>query len=225
MYKRVKIYLYKMEQAVQQQVMNAAKVVESMVDSELHRLDNMDQDELQIIRQQRLQQMKKQASRKEEWKQIGHGQYQELKDEKEFFDEQKKSERFICHFYRESTFRCKIIDKHLEILSRKHLESRFVKIDAERSLWLAQKLQVKVLPTIACIKDSKTKDFIVGFDDLGGTDEFPTEMLEWRLSISEMLDYSGEKPKMKTKSQNKIFGNGKSKNIRSNDDDSDDDDY
>ena len=205
--------------------MQAAKVVENMGDSELDRLENIDQDELQRIRQERMKEMKKQVVRKEEWKQIGHGKYEELKDEKEFFDEQKKSERFICHFYRESTFRCKIIDKHMEILSHKHVESRFVKIDAERSMWLAQRLKIKVLPTIACIKDSKTKDFIVGFDDLGGVDDFPTEMLEWRLGICEMLDHHGEKPVIRSKAQPKIFGfAGKGKNIRGNDDDSDDDD-
>lgn len=214
-----------MEQAVQNQVIQAAQVVENIVDKELERLDNLDSDELQKIRQNRMKEMKEQANRKEQWKQIGHGQYQELKDEKEFFDEQKKSERFVCHFYRESTFRCKIVDKHLEAIARKHIETRFVKIDAERSMWLAQRLKIKVLPTLACIRDSKTKDFIVGFDDLGGVDDFPTEMLEWRLGMSEMINYSGDKPKLKQKAQTKIFGfAGKSKNIRGNNDDSDDSD-
>ena len=171
--------------------------------------------------------MKKLANRKQEWLQIGHGKYEELKDEKEFFDEQKKSERFICHFYRESTFRCKIVDKHMEILAKKHVESRFVKIDAERSMWLAQRLKIKVLPTIVCILDSKTKDFIVGFDDLGGQDEFPTEMLEWRLSICEMVqNFQGDKPILKAKGQDKIFGYGKKKkSIKGGDEDSDDSDF
>lgn len=217
-----------MEQIVQQQVIQAAQTVEGIVDKELNRLENLDQDDLQKIRQERVKEMKKQANRREEWKVIGHGKYEELKDEKEFFDEQKRSQRFICHFYRESTFRCKIVDKHLDILSKKHIESRFVKIDAEKCMWLAQKLKIKVIPTIACIKDSKTKDFIVGFDDLGGIDDFPTEMLEWRLGICDMIDHSGDKPVVKTKASAKIFGfAGKSKNIRGNNEDSDDsdDDY
>ncbi|XP_066928883.1 uncharacterized protein [Clytia hemisphaerica] len=212
-----------MEQAVQQQIVQAAKVVESMVDKEMDRLDNLGGDDLQRIRQERLNEMKKMVERKEQWKQIGHGKYEELKDEKEFFEEQKKSERFVCHFYRESTFRCKIIDKHLDIVARKHIETRFVKIDAERSMWLAQRLKVKVLPTLACIKDSKTKDFIVGFDDLGGVDDFPTEMLEWRLGMADMINYNGDKPALKKKAQTRVFGfAGKSKNIR-DDGESDDD--
>ena len=31
------------------------------------------------------------------------------------------------------------------------------------------------------IKDSVTRGYIVGFTDLGNTDEFSTEMLAWRL--------------------------------------------
>lgn len=216
-----------MEAVIQQQVAGVAQVMEKMVDDEIQRLDNLDNDDLAAIRANRMKEMKKAAGRKDEWLQIGHGKYEELKDEKEFFEEQKKSERFICHFYRESTFRCKIIDKHLDILARKHVESRFVKIDAERAMWLAQRLKIKVLPTIACILNSKTRDYIVGFDDLGGVDEFPTEMLEWRLSISEMLNYNGDKPSLKGKPDEKVFGyvGRKTKGIQGNDDDSDDSDF
>ena len=172
--------------------------------------------------------MRNESKRKEEWLQIGHGKYEELQDEKEFFDEQKKSERFICHFYRESTFRCKIVNKHMEILAKKHVESRFVKIDAEKAMWLAQRLKINVLPTIACILNSKTKDYIVGFDDLGGVDDFPTEMLEWRLGACEMIYFSGEKPslgKSKPQPRDKVFGYvSKRRGIQGNDDESDDSD-
>lgn len=30
-----------------------------------------------------------------------------------------------------------------------------------------------------------------GFDDLGGRDDFPTEMLEWRLGCAAVINYSG----------------------------------
>ena len=39
-----------------------------------------------------------------------------------------------------------------------------------------------MLPTIALVKDAKTKDYIVGFADLGNNDEFPTDLLEWRIA-------------------------------------------
>lgn len=214
------------QQVVNQQLMNAANVVEKFVDSEITRLDNLDGDELEKIRQERLKELKRMENRKDEWITIGHGKYEELQDEKTFFDEQKKSERFICHFYRTATERCKIFDMHLDILAKKHIESRFVKIDAEKSMWLCKKLGVKVLPTIVCIKEQKTRDFIVGFDDLGGRDEFPTEMLAWRLGVSEMINHSGEKPELKKsgkKKESTIFGHVQKKNLRGHNYDGEDD--
>lgn len=33
--------------------------------------------------------------------------------------------------------------------------------------------------------------YIIGFDELGGRDDFSTEMLEWRLGCSGVIDYTG----------------------------------
>eukprot|EP00292_Cryptomonas_paramecium_P033788 CAMPEP_0113704382 /NCGR_PEP_ID=MMETSP0038_2-20120614/26486_1 /TAXON_ID=2898 /ORGANISM="Cryptomonas paramecium" /LENGTH=127 /DNA_ID=CAMNT_0000629153 /DNA_START=114 /DNA_END=497 /DNA_ORIENTATION=+ /assembly_acc=CAM_ASM_000170 len=88
--------------------------------------------------------------------------------------------------------RCKIVDKHLETLAPRHIESRFVRLDAEKSPFLVQKLRIVVLPTIALVRKGKVQDYIVGFDDLGGEDDFPTEVLEWRIACqgSIQVDYS-----------------------------------
>ena len=38
------------------------------------------------------------------------------------------------------------------------------------------------------IKESKTSGYIVGFTDLGNTDDFSTEMLEWRIAqVQELI--------------------------------------
>lgn len=102
----------------------------------------------------------------------------------------KKSPNIVVHFYRDSTERCKIVDKHLQILAKKHIEAKFCKVNAEKSPFLTQRLRIKVIPTVALIKDNKTKDYIVGFDDLGGRDDFSTEMLEWRIAQSGAIDYN-----------------------------------
>lgn len=39
-----------------------------------------------------------------------------------------------------------------------------------------------MIPTIGLVKENKTKDFIVGFTDLGNRDDFTTEVLEWRIA-------------------------------------------
>lgn len=98
----------------------------------------------------------------------------------------------MCHFYRDSTERCRIVDMHLKMLAGKHVEAKFCKVNAEKSPFLTQRLRIKVIPTIALIKDSKTKDFIVGFTDLGNCDDFSTDMLEWRIAQSGAIDYKGD---------------------------------
>ena len=53
------------------------------------------------------------------------------------------------------------MDKHLAILAKKHIETRFVKINAEKSPFLAEKLKIVVLPTLALIKNAKVDDYVV----------------------------------------------------------------
>ena len=57
--------------------------------------------------------MKKQQEKKQEWLKNGHGEYDEIAEEKNFFDVTRNSDNCVVHFYRDETFRCKIFDKHL----------------------------------------------------------------------------------------------------------------
>lgn len=180
----------KMEQIIQQRIVSAAAELESQLDNELNALDSMNSDELKSLRDQRINEMKNQAKKKQEWLQNGHGEYDELSGEKEFFELSKKSANIVAHFYRDATERCKIVDHHLKILSKQHIEAKFCKVNAENSPFLTQRLRIKVIPTIAIIKDSKTKDYIVGFTDLGNRDDFSTEMMEWRLAQSGVIEYN-----------------------------------
>ncbi|XP_071786754.1 thioredoxin domain-containing protein 9-like [Asterias amurensis] len=217
-----------MEQAVQQQILKAAEIVEDQVDAEIQRLETMDEDELEILRRKRLETMKKDQQLRQDWLAVGHGSYTELPDEKAFFNECKKSDSVVCHFYRDSAFRCKIVDKHLQILAPKHMETRFLKINVEKSPFLAERLKIVVIPTIALISGGQTKDYIVGFDELGGKDDFKTEMLEWRLGCARVIKYNGNLSEPPTagssKSKKSLLGPQKKKTIRGGmDDDSDSD--
>lgn len=81
----------------------------------------------------------------------GHGKYEEVADEKEFFEATKKSNNVVCLFYIQSNFRyvyclylllcasyytvyfrCKIVDKHFEKLAAKHFQTKFIHINAEK---------------------------------------------------------------------------------------------
>lgn len=181
-----------LEGALAQQMINATSVIENQLDAEIQKLENMDDDDMERMREKRLAALKKNADQKREWMSKGHGQYSEISNEKEFFDEAKKSKNMVCHFYRDSTFRCKIVDKHLSILAQKHVETKFIKISVDKCPFLVEKLKIKVLPTISLVTEGKTIDYIVGFDDLGGIDDFTTDMMEWRLGCAQVITYHGD---------------------------------
>uniref|UniRef100_A0A2P2HX91 Thioredoxin domain-containing protein 9-like n=1 Tax=Hirondellea gigas TaxID=1518452 RepID=A0A2P2HX91_9CRUS len=217
------------EDMIGQQLAAASQIIETQVDAEIERLDNLDGDELENIRKERMAAMRKRALKKNEWIANGHGEYRELSEEKEFFECSKKSENMVCHFYREGFERCRVVDKHFSLLARKHIETKFCKINAEKAPFLTGRLNIHVLPTIVIVKEGKTKDFIVGFTDLGNRDDFNTEMLEWRIARSDVIEYSGDLLQPPTANKPKktitMHDSRNKKTIRSGDDDSDDSDY
>ena len=87
----------------------AAEIVERQVDAQIEELDNLKDEDIENIRKKRLLEMKKMQAQKEEWLSTGHGKYDEIADEREFFDVCKKSKNVICHFYRNTTLLCKVI--------------------------------------------------------------------------------------------------------------------
>eukprot|EP00126_Sphaerothecum_destruens_P013631 Sdes_comp23330_c0_seq1m21600 len=179
-----------LSKALENQLLHAAEIVEQQVDSELNRLDHLDETDLESIRKNRIEQLKKQAKNRENWKSQGHGKYTEIDGEREFFNVSKQSSHAVYHFYRNSTWRCKILDRHLFELAEKHLECRFVKINAEKSPFLCERLKITVLPTLILVKDGLTCGKIIGFDSLGGNDNFKTFVLAKQLS--ELINYEGD---------------------------------
>ena len=75
----------------------------------------------------RMQQLKKQQDKKEQWRRRGHGEYQFLANEKEFFACMKGEDKMVCHFFR-SSLPCRIIDQHINKLCQQHLECKFAKV-------------------------------------------------------------------------------------------------
>jgi hypothetical protein len=47
----------------------------------------------------------------------------------------KGEERMVCHFYR-NTLPCQVLDKHLAVLAAKHLETKFIRVHAEKAPFL-----------------------------------------------------------------------------------------
>lgn len=180
------------QQALEQQLMHAAEVMEEQVDAEMKKMNELDEDDIEAIRQRRLKAMQRSHAAKQEFIAKGHGGYDELPSEKDFFDKIKDCKRAVVHFYRPTTLRCEIFDKHLAILAPKHVETRFVKLNAEKCPFLCERLSIRVIPTLLLIVDGKTQEKVVGFDQLGGHDDFSTDMLEWRLGVSKAINYRGD---------------------------------
>ncbi|XP_003367281.1 thioredoxin domain-containing protein 9, partial [Trichinella spiralis] len=190
----------KVQSELQHAVISA---LENEVDAELARLENLDDEVLQQYRQKRLQELKAEEKEREmtyvntsascfavqnepfpkcselnfNWRLCRHGEYTEV-SERELFDFGNRSKRFIVHFYRDSTMRCKILDKHLQLLAAKHIESKFCKLNVEKSDYIVKKLNIFVIPTLALFLHGKAVFYIRGFDEFGGTDDFTTETVE-----------------------------------------------
>mmetsp|Transcript_2404 Transcript_2404/g.4034 ORF Transcript_2404/g.4034 Transcript_2404/m.4034 type:complete len:211 (+) Transcript_2404:130-762(+) len=181
---------------VVQAVAAIASHMERNLDAELQKLDNLGDEDLDQIRADRMQAIRTRQHKSKEWLAKGHGEYTEVFTEQEFFKAMKGEEKMICHFFREN-WPCKVMDKHMAILSKRHIETKFIKINAEKSPFLTEKLKIWMLPTLALIKNEKVEDYVVGFRELGNQDDFETELLEQRLARSEIIDHDTQMMKPK----------------------------
>ena len=130
-----------------------------------------------------------------EWQRNGHGRMAIVGDQKEFFSYTKSSARVVCLFTRESNRRAfalaraaalsvallltlslspprrrhgKILTEHLSMLAQRHLEARFICVDAEKAPFITEKLNIWMLPTIVCLKDNKARQRVrVAHSELG----------------------------------------------------------
>lgn len=179
-----------------QQTLAMAQQTEKKLDAELRALSQLDTNDLEAIRRRRIEEMRQRAQKEVQWRSQGHLEYTELRDEKQWFEASKENERMVCHFYRGVTWRCEIVDRHLEALAKKHIETKFCKINAENCPFLAERLNIVLMPTIMMTKDNFAADRIEGFDELGGRDDFTTETLERRLAKQQIIDF--EEPPVKS---------------------------
>lgn len=96
------------------------------------------------------------------------------------------------------------MDKHLKLLTPKYFDTKFICIDAENCPFFVTKLGIKVLPCVILFRDGVAVDRIVGFQELGGVDDFATKALESRLLKADLLvpkravDEDGEEKVVRT---------------------------
>merc|ERR1711907_847235 len=118
----------------------------------------------------------------------GHGKLDKINDQQEFFAAAKKSSRMVVIFTRNSNKYGKAMLEHAELLAQKHLEARFLEVDAENAPFLTDKLNIFMLPTIVCIKDNKVHRQHNGLNEIDGSGKYSSGMLEYLLRADDMLD-------------------------------------
>ncbi|KAM7529680.1 hypothetical protein LguiB_033090 [Lonicera macranthoides] len=149
----------------------------SSVNQEVDLDDLMDDPELEKLHADRIAALKKEAEKRQSLKKQGHGEYRDI-TEGDFLGEVTASEKVICHFYHREFYRCKIMDKHLKSLAPRHIETKFIRLDAENAPFFVAKLGIKTLPCVILFRKGIAADRLIGFQDLGGKDDFSTKALE-----------------------------------------------
>lgn len=116
-----------------------------------------------------------------------HGTYLEVREEKAVLDITTSTERVVVHFFHPDFVRCKIMDRHLEILARKHIHTRFVRVNVDNCPFIVTKLGIQVLPCVMPFVEGLGRERVLGFEGLGGGDDFPTGRLEGLLRKSGVI--------------------------------------
>ncbi|XP_031497028.1 thioredoxin domain-containing protein PLP3B-like [Nymphaea colorata] len=147
------------------------------VDQEVDLDELMDDPELEKLHSDRIAALKSEIEKRQVLQRLGHGEYREI-SEGDFLAEVTKTEKVICHFYHREFYRCKIVDKHLKNLAPRHIDTKFIKLDAENAPFFVAKLAVRTLPCIIMFRNGIATERIIGFQDLGGKDDFTTATLE-----------------------------------------------
>lgn len=222
---------------------HTGKALDTYVDTlnkrEIENDDNSDLDDDEIMamleddvpdgyRAQRMQQLSTemdQARRHLDLKDKGFGKATKVA-EKEIFEistglSDDAAERVIVHFNKPDFKRCQIMTEKLEKMAKKHVKTRFLEIEGAEAPFLVTKLNIKVLPCVIGYLKGKEVMRLVGFEQLGNSDNFQDEALQFQLynaGLVDRLDSSGFEKK-----ESEIFGF--KKGIRGGLDDESDDDY
>lgn len=164
---------------------NIRREEEDDFDSDLELEKELENDpELKKWHSARLEQLKEEFKKEQTQRSVsGHGEYTQM-DEKDMLKRACNEESMVIHFFSTQFERCGILDEHLKRIAPKHAETLIVKCDAKKSPFLVNKWKIRTLPSICIIVGGYLVDKIIGFDDFGGKDDFPTIALVRRIAQS-----------------------------------------
>lgn len=171
------------KQAIIQAVQNKLESEEMKLDQKIANLENVNltNDEIDEIHGRRMDELKKKAKQKEKWLANAHGSIHELHDQKLFFEHVKQSKHCICVFYSKNNTFCMTLIEHLTLLSRKHLECKFLQIEVQKAPFLMERLNIWMTPTLVCATNNKVSRHLRGLDWCAPDGKIDTCVLEQRL--------------------------------------------
>ncbi|MES1907737.1 MAG: hypothetical protein MHM6MM_000795 [Cercozoa sp. M6MM] len=132
------------------------------------------------IRAKRLAELREEAEKQARNRAKGVGSLETIEQD-EFLKAVTDADRCVVHFFHREFARCRIMDERLREIAPRQLKTRFVRMDADSSPFFVAKLAIRTLPTLVCFVDGLAVDRVVGFGELGGTDDFSATTLENRL--------------------------------------------
>jgi len=157
-------------------------------------LDDLEDDPaVQVMRQKRLEELQKDQAVRAENLARGHGQYRTISQD-EFLKECIASTYVACHFFSGDFKRCEIMDHHLQMIARQHIECKFIRIDASKTPFFVSKLAIQTLPTLLVFKGGKVVSTLTGFEGLAQNpadpDRWHTGRLQQWLAETGAVDYT-----------------------------------
>jgi hypothetical protein len=141
-------------------------------------------DDLIFLRERRLAALKQQQLKEQEWRGKQHGSYREISQD-DFFNtvvrDKGGSDDVCVHFYHKDFEKCKVMDSRLQDLCQTFLSVKFVRMDVEKSPFLVEKLKVSMLPALILFHNDIACDRIIGFDEIGSSDDVDINKLRARI--------------------------------------------
>lgn len=110
----------------------------------------------------------------------GTGCVETLLSEEQVIQRTTHNKYTVLHFFHPNFDKCKKMDEKLEILSQKHVNVKFIRIQVEDAPFLVTRLKIKILPVVILYINGVESNRLVGFDKLNYNDngDFSVESLE-----------------------------------------------
>eukprot|EP00484_Ammonia_sp_Unknown_P017940 CAMPEP_0197021992 /NCGR_PEP_ID=MMETSP1384-20130603/2893_1 /TAXON_ID=29189 /ORGANISM="Ammonia sp." /LENGTH=283 /DNA_ID=CAMNT_0042449947 /DNA_START=102 /DNA_END=953 /DNA_ORIENTATION=- len=220
-----KIKAMKMKMALNKAVNKVLAEEESKLDAKINKLSNMNEDDLEELRAKRLEQLKAKQIQRSKWLANDHGRIHEIVDQKQFFENVKSTKHVICLFYSKTSKWAHILQEHLTLIARKHLECKFMQIEALHAPFLIERLNIWMMPTLVLAKDNKVSTQLRGLDWCAPDGKIETIRLEAKLFEYGFLEetYLAIEKQMKKNDGAVANKTKKKQQMQQQDDDSEDD--